>query len=136
MFKINKLEDVSNEQVLITYVNQETYQVGKGTTDSFKTLSFEITGTLNNNTYSLSFDMNCKPEKLLEIDILDTVDFKKYLWSGETFLNINNLNGIEPEIEIKITRCLKTNFVFDIQFFTDNNYGGVIEFEFDLKDYL
>lgn len=91
---------------------------------------------MNADIYSLSFDMNCRPEKLLEIDILETVDFKKYLWSGETFLNINELNGIEPEIEIKITRCLKTKFVFNIQFFTDNNYGGVIEFEFDLNDYI
>ena len=117
MFKINKLEDVSNEQVLITYVNQEIYEVWKGTTDLFKTLSFKITGILNNNTYSLSFSMNCRPEKLLEIDILDTVDFNKYLCFGETFLNINDLNSIEPKMEIKITRCLKTNFVFDIKFF-------------------
>lgn len=136
MFKINKLEQVSNEQVSITYVNQETYEIEKGKTASFKTLSFEISGILNNDTYSLLFDMNCKPEKLLEIDILETVDFKKYIWYGETFLNINNLNAIEPQIEIKITRFLKTKFLFSVLFFTDNNYSGVIEFDFNLDDYI
>lgn len=140
MFKIAKLEKVNNEKITINYVAQEVYKFEDGKSklyESFKTLSFEISG----DDYSFSFDMNCKPEKLLEIPLSETIDFSKFILPGETCLNIKNSNGIEPETDIKITRYLKNKFAIYIKFYTalsddDNDYSGVIEFSFDLDDYL
>ena len=63
MFKINKLKDVNNEVVNITFITQQEckYNNGKKISDnSFKTLIFDISG----DDYSFSFDLNCKLEKL------------------------------------------------------------------------
>lgn len=140
MFKIAKLEKVNNEKVTINYVTQEGYKFEDGKSklyESFKTLSFEISG----EDYSFSFDLNCKPEKLLEIPLSETVDFSEFIFQGETWLNIKELNGIEPEANIKITRYLENKFAVFISFYTecsndDNTYSGVIEFSFNLDDYL
>lgn len=140
MFKIAKLKEVNNEKVKINYTTQEEYKYENGKSnlyDPYKTLSFNISG----EDYSFSFDLNCKPEKLLEIPFSETIDFSKYIIQGETWLNIKDFNGIEPEVDIKITRYLKNKFAIYIKFYTalsddDNDYSGVIEFSFDLDDYL
>lgn len=140
MFKIAKLKQVNNEKVTINYVNQEGYKFEDGKSklyESFKTLSFEISG----EDYSFSFDLNCKPEKLLEIPLSETIDFSKFIFPGETLLNIKDLNGIEPEVDITITRYLENKFAIFISFYTecsndDNDYSGIIEFSFNLDDYL
>ena len=140
MFKITKLKQVNNEKLNIDYITQEEYKYENGKSnlyDSFKTLSFNISG----EDYSFSFDLNCKPEKLLEIPFNETIDFNKYIFQGETYLNIKDFNGLEPEVDIKITRYLKNKFAIYIKFYTapsddDNDYSGVIEFSFNLDDYL
>ena len=110
MFKIAKLENVSNEKVSINLVAQEqsSYENGKKVSfEAFKTLSFDISG----DDYSFGFDLNCKLEKLLEIPMNETIDFKDYIFGGETWLNIRGLNGVEPTMDIKITRYLKNKFI-------------------------
>ena len=92
--------------------------------------------------YSFAFDLNCRLEKLLEIPMSETIDFKDYIFSGETWLNVKGLNGVEPEMNIKITRYLKNRFLIFITFYTDyynnddNDYSGMIEFTFNLDDFL
>lgn len=141
MFKIAKLENVTNEILSIDYVNQEqcNFKDGKKTSyESFKTLTFDITG----DNYSFSFDLNCRLEKLLEIPMDQTIDFNNYIFPGETWLNIKGQNGVEPQIDIKITRYLKNKFIIFITFYTeysyddDETYSGMIEFSFNLDDYL
>lgn len=140
MFKVAKLEKVENEKITINYVTQQNcgYESGKKIKEEpFKTLSFDISGV----DYSFSFDLNCKLEKLLEIPMNETVDFKNYVFGGETWLNVKELNGIEPEINIKITRYLKNKFIIFLTFYTDysydeKDYSGIIEFTFNLDDYL
>ena len=140
MFKIAKLEKVENEKITINYVTQQncSYESGKKVKEeTFKTLSFDIYGV----GYSFSFDLNCKLEKLLEIPMNETINFKDYIFGGETWLNIGELNGVEPEINIKITRYLKNRFIIFLIFYTDysydeKDYSGMIEFTFDLDDYL
>ena len=140
MFKVAKLENVNNENVDIKLVSHEytQYQDGKKIlTDSFNTLSFDISG----DNYSFGFDLNCKLEKLLEIPMNETIDFKGYVFEGETWFNVNGLNGVEPEMDIKITRYLKNKFIIFLTFYTDysydeNDYSGIIEFTFNLDDYL
>lgn len=141
MFKIAKLEKAEDEKITINYVTQQhcAYKSGKKIKEeTFKTLSFDISGI----DYSLSFDLNCKIEKLLEIPMNETIDFKDYIFASETWLNIKELNGFEPEINIKITRYLKNRFVIFLAFYTDyysydeNDYSGIIEFTFNLDDYL
>ena len=124
MFKIAKLENVNNENVTINcYTLQKcSSELGKKVKDeTFKTLTFDVSG----DDYSLSFELNCKLEKLLEIPMNETIDF----------------NGVEPEINIKITRYLKNKFIIFLTFYTDysydeNDYSGMIEFTFNLDDYL
>ena len=85
MFKIAKLEKVNNEELKISLVTQEhhSYENGKKSSECFKTLSFDISG----DDYSFSFDLNCKLEKLLEIPMNETIDFKDYIFRGETWLS-------------------------------------------------
>lgn len=140
MFKAAKLEKIDNEKVTITYVTQQhcAYENGKKVlNESFKTLSFDISG----NDYSLSFDLNCRLEKLLEIPNNETIDFNDYIFDGETWLNVRGMNGVEPLIDVKITRYLKNKFIIFLTFYTEysydnNDYSGLIEFTFDLDDYL
>ena len=110
MFKIAKLEKVNNEKVsinLITY-EQSKYENGeKILTEIVKTLSFDISG----DNYSFGFDLNCKLEKLLELPMNEIIDFKDYIFDGETWFNVKDLNGIEPLMDIKITRYLKNKFI-------------------------
>lgn len=140
MFKIAKLEKVNNEKVsinLITY-EQSKYENGeKILTEIVKTLSFDISG----DNYSFGFDLNCKLEKLLELPMNEIIDFKDYIFDGETWFNVKDLNGIEPLMDIKITRYLKNKFIIFLSFFTDysydeNDYSGMAEFTFNLDDYL
>lgn len=141
MFKVAKLEKVDNENININYVTQESfsYESGKRVKEeTFKTLSFNISG----NDYSFRFDLNCRLEKLLEIPMNETIDFKDYIFNGETWLSIKNLGGMEPEMNIKITRYLKNNFIIFVFFYTDyfsydeDSYSGMIEITFNLDDYL
>jgi len=67
----------------------------------------------------------------------ERMNFNKYIFQGETFLNIDRQNGINAEMNIEITRYLKNKFIIFLTFYTcDNDYSGVIEFTFDLDDYL
>lgn len=140
MFKIAKLENVNNEVVNINFITHEQskYENGKKILhEAFKTLSFDITG----DDYSLSFDLNCKLDKLLEIPMSKTLNFNNYIFQSETWLNVNGLNGVQPEIDVKITRYLKNKFIIFLTFYTeysydDNIYSGMIEFTFDLDEYL
>lgn len=140
MFKIAKLEKVNNEKVsinLITYEQSKYENDKKILTEIVKTLSFDISG----DNYSFGFDLNCKLEELLELPMNETIDFKDYILDGETWFNVKNLNGIEPLMDIKITRYLKNKFIIFLTFFTDysydeNDYSGMAEFTFNLDDYL
>lgn len=140
MFRVGQLKDVSNESVSINLVKQEkdSYKNGKKVThEEYNTLSFDV----SSDDYSLCFEMNCELEDLLKIPMNETIDFKDYLFSGKCLLNIKNYNGIEPEFNIKITRYLDNRFIIFLTFYTEysydeNNYGGIVEFTFNLDDYM
>ena len=140
MFKIAKLDNVEDEKVNIELVTQEQHSYKDGKKESveiFKTLSFDISG----KNYDFGFDLNCRLEKLLEIPMNETIDFSNYIFGGETWLNVNELNGVEPTMDIKITRYLKNKFIIYLTFYTEysydnNTYSGMIEFDFNLDDYL
>lgn len=140
MFKIAKLENVKNEKVSIDLISQQHCSYKDGQRDkeeTFNTLSFDISG----DNYSLGFDFKCRLEKILELPMNETIDFNDYILDGETWLNVNGLNGIEPQIDIKITRYLKNKYIIYLKFYTeysydDNTYSGIIEFTFNLDDYL
>ena len=118
MFKISQLEKVNNESVNINLITQEQswYEDGKKISfEAFNTLTFNILS----DDYSFSFDLNCKLEKLLEIPFNETIDFKDYIFGGETWLNIKDLNIVEPEMDIKITRYLNNRFIIFLTVYTD-----------------
>lgn len=139
MFKIAKLENVKNEKINIEIINHShcSFKDGKKEKeDNIKALSFTISG----DNYSLSFTLNCSINKLLELPQYETINFNDFLLGGETWLNINGLNGVEPEINIKITRYIKNKYIMNTFFYTeysydDNVYSGIIEFTFNLDDY-
>ena len=140
MFRVGQLKDVNNERVNINLVKHKTssYKNGKKVSfEEYNTLSFDVCG----NNYSLCFDMNCKLEELLKIPMNKTIDFKEYVYSGKCLLNIKEYNGIEPEFNIKITRYLDNRFIIFLTFYTEysydeKNYGGIVEFTFNLDDYM
>lgn len=134
MFKVAKLEDVKNEKVNINLITYKQYEFKKGVCKNFNTLSFDIFG----DNYSFEFELNCKLNKLLEIPMNKTLNFKDYILESETCLSVFDCL-IEPELDIKITRYLKNKFIILLTFYTCNNhdnYSGVIEFTFNLDDYL
>ena len=140
MFKIAKLEKVNNETINIKLLTQEKnkYENGKKAfSETFKTLSFNI----SSDDYSLYFDLNCKLEKLLEIPMNKTIDVNNYIL-GVTYLEIHGVADFDIKTNIKITRYLKNKFIIFLTFFTDyafdegNDYSGMIEFTFNLDDYL
>ena len=130
MFKIAKLEKMENEKVKI--INNNTY------------ISFDIEGTINDEEYSFSFSLNCGKEELNELVQSKEIDFDKYILPGETFLNVNGIQHINPmtnfTYDIKICRWLQSKYIVNISFFSeegiqnDNIYSGKIEFEFDIDD--
>ena len=132
MFKIGKLEQVSDEKVSIEVITYTKYYDKKS--EEYQTLSFEVTG----NNYSISFDLKCEMKELLNLPLLETIDFSKYLNEGETFFNVDDNNGKNPIMNITINRYMKNKYVIFISFYTENddNYGGIVEFSFDLDDYL
>ena len=137
MFKINKLEQVKEEKITIDYVTHEIHKYNPKTIESFKTLTFAIEGILDNKLYALSFDLNCKLEELLEIPECETIDFKEYILESETQFYYNGTTDLEPQMKIRVNRWIKNKFIIIIHFYAnDDNYSGVIEFEFNLDDYL
>lgn len=135
MFKISKLYDTNEEKIVITSSKQEVYNVDKGVTDYNLLLEFDINGILDNNKYSFSFDLSCKPDIFFNNDILELEKDKLHL--GEVFFNFNDNNGIEPiDLNIKFTKITKNIFIVYISFMTDDYYIGIIEFTFNLDDYL
>ena len=130
MFKIAKLEKLENEKVKI--INNNTY------------ISFDIEGTINNEEFNFSFSLNCGKEELNEFVQSKKIDFNKYILPGETYLNVNGIQYINPmtnfTYDIKICRWLQSKYIVNISFFSeegiqnDNIYSGKIEFEFDIDD--
>lgn len=135
MFKIANLKQVSDEKVSINLIKlKNNYKNNKKIScETFKTLSFDIFS----DNCNFSFTLNCKLEKLLEIPINETIDFKNYIL--ESTFNIKGIYYIDQEINIKITRYLKNKFIIFLTFYTDyneNDYFGLIELTFNLDDYL
>lgn len=133
MFKVAKLNFVGNERLNIQLLKQDrtSYQDGKKISfDNYKTLSFTISG----DDYSFSFDLGCRLEKLLEIPINETINFKKWILNGSTEFNVKGVTIINPQFEIKANRYLENKFIINLTFNTED-YAGVIEFSFDLDNY-
>ncbi len=133
MFKVAKLNFVGNERLNIQLLKQDrtSYQDGKKISfDNYKTLSFTISG----DDYSFSFDLCCRLEKLLEIPINETINFKKWILNGSTEFNVKGVSIINPQFEIKANRYLENKFIIHLTFNTED-YAGVIEFSFDLDNY-
>lgn len=142
VFKIGKLDNTSNENVKITSSKLEVSKYGVGVIGYRLGLKFDITGEYDNNKYSFGFDLSCYPEDLLTLNISETIDFNDYKNAnnkfniGETFFNFNNENGVEPdELSIKISKYINNSYLVYITFLVED-YISVIEFGFNLDDYL
>lgn len=145
MFKIGKLNNTSNENVKITSSKLEVIKAGVGVVGvvGYKLgLSFDITGEFDNNKYSFGFDLSCYPEDLLTLNVSKTIDFNNYKNTsdkfniGEAFFNFNDENGVEPdELSIKISKYINNRYLVYITFLVED-YSSVIEFDFNLDDYL
>ena len=142
MFKINKLDNIKNEKVNINYINYETYNIKDKKSDSYKTLSFNIEGNIGKDVYSFNFDLNCRLEELLKIEDSKPIDFKKYVFDSEVYLTINGIAYLDPVYYITVCKYLNNKFIVDIDFYSEfisnksDIYSGMIEFEFDLDNYL
>lgn len=140
MFKINKLENVENEKVTINLVTQENYIIDTKEHEEFKTLTFDIEGKLGEIEYSLTFDLNCRLEELLKLEHSETIDISNYIF--ESYFTVNGIPDTFPKIDITINRWINNKFIVLIHFYTEilteneDIYSGIIEFDFNLDDYL
>ena len=141
MFKANKLIESKDEKLEISYINNDYYNPKEGIKDSYKSLYFDFTSKINDDEYNLTFALNCKNEVLLDFPMNEQIDLKKYLLSGETFFYVNDEYDISPEMNIIIMRYLKNNYIIHIKLNANTgnkyeSYAAIIEFEFNLDDYL
>ncbi len=138
MFKIAKLQNVNNEKVNINTcgITEIKFENGKKAySNDYKALSFQVNG----DNYSFEFTLNCKLEELLKIPEDTPIDFKDYMTSSE--LTVQE-ELYFPQIDATATRYLKTKFSIFVAFYidhcfdVDDIYSGMIEFSFNLADYL
>lgn len=140
MFKVGKIKQISNEEVIIKPSSFEkgNFNDGKATYSTVKTLDFEIKG----DDYSFSFELSKSIDDLLNIPMGEKTDFKDYLFQGETFFTVNGEKSyMDPDMDIKIYRYLENSYEITIHFNSDElnikeEYSGYIQFDFDLNDFL
>ncbi len=140
MFKVGKIKQIPNEKVIIKPVEYEAghFKNGKANYETIRTLTFKITG----DDYSFVFMMKKELTSLLDIPMNEYIDFKEYLFGGETFFNIKNEPSyMDPDMDIKIYRYLENSYEIIIHCYpyeSDNimNYSGFIQFSFDLNEFL
>lgn len=141
MFKANKLIDSKDEKLEISYIDNEVYIPKEGLRDSYKSLYFDFKSKIDEDEYNLTFALNCKNEVLLDFPMNEQIDLKKYILGGETFFYVNDEYDIGPEMDIVIMRYLKNNYIIHIKLNANvgnrfGSYAAIIEFEFNLDDYL
>ena len=140
MFKVGKPIELSKE-IEIFLSNCTSYKFNTELMKSkvekeYKTLNFVITGSLEENEYSLAFMFNGPVEDLLKLDKHKNYDIKDYLHKGESFLGTNGV-FYEVSIQGNILRFNNNKYIIEITFNTeDNEYCGYLEFDFILDDYL
>lgn len=140
MFKIGKIKQISNEKVIIKPSSFEkgSFKDGKATYSTVKNLCFEIKG----DDYSFSFELSKSIDDLLNIPMSEKIDFKDYLFHGETFFTVKGEESyMDPEMDIEIYRYLENSFEITIHFISEGlnakeEYSGYIQFDFDLNNFL
>ena len=106
MFKIAKLENVKNEKINIEIINHSHCSFKDGKKEKEDNIK-ALSFTISGDNYSLSFTLNCSINKLLELPQYETINFSDFLLG------------------------VYTEYSYD-----DNVYSGIIEFTFNLDDYL
>lgn len=142
MFKIGELKDTTNEKIIVKSNKIKCQNYRTNEISYYHNLSFKIEGKLDNDEYSIYFELDNDINNLLLFRKLEKVNVNKYI--RDCYFNFNNENGIEPEINVFIARYLQNKFnviVYFISQANDNNsfedkYSGLIEFDFNLDDYL
>lgn len=137
MFKLAKLENIGNEKVDINLITLEEKK------ESHQSISFEtLTFAISSDDYTFFFTLNCQLDKLLEIPLNETINFKDYVLESDYYLEVEGIADFDIKMDIKITRYLRNKFVIFLTFFTDYTkeqddiHAGMIEFSFNLDDYL
>ena len=133
MFKVGKLSDIDDIKISINNISHTVYKDDNNIT--YDTLSFDI----SNDIYTFSFDLNCKSEELLNIEEGKTIDFKKYLFDSETMFTYKGITDLEPKYDITINRYMNNKYVVLANIFSNINddiYSSIIEFDFNLDDYI
>lgn len=138
MFKVGKLNDVLNEEVVINYVTYTINDFKTRIVEELKTLSFCIKGRVEDEIFCFYFELNCNPKELLNFENSKIIDFNKYIFEGDKMFTLNGITDLDPETDIKILRSLENNFIIIIDFkaFSKTSYFGTLEIEFNLDDYL
>lgn len=140
MFKIGEIHEVNNENIKIDVVNLESYSYVTKETNVYQNLSFNIEGNLNNNCYSLYFEINDDIKELLKFKKLEKNNINEMIREYE--FNINDNISINPKLNVILTKYLDNKFNIYINFIIEEEesfkekYAGIIEFDFDLNDYI
>ena len=138
MFKIGTLNDTKDEKIEITRMKLNRHK--NGVYEELEVLRFSIYVNYDNQEISFSFALNCPDKDLLEIPMSKTIDFKSYIFQGETFFVVDDEPEIDPELDISVNRYLNNSFIFNLRFQSyfnsDPIYAGNIEFNFNLDDYM
>lgn len=140
MFKVGKIKQLPNEKVKIKKVKHEVvhFEKGKKNSKDIEVLSFAV----YSDDYSFEFMMKDSLNSLLDIPMGESIDFKDYLFMGETFFNIKDKSSyMDPSMDIRIYRYLESSYEITIHFDTNElnsmvDYSGFVQFSFDLNDYL
>ena len=137
MFKVNKLLNVDNEIVDIKTIEYESHNIKNKEVKKYKSLIFDIKGNIGTNNYDLSLSLKNDIVELLKLDYDVTTNYSDNILEGETFLDVSDNSFRGPVIDLLITRFTENKFIVYIKFFTyEEDYSGIIEFTFNIDDYL
>ena len=143
MFKIGELQNTNNEKIIIEKHQVESYDVNTKKTTYCNTLSFLISGIIENKEFSYYFELDEDINNLLKFNKLEKINVNNKV--TDIMFNLNDKNAIEPNINnIYFTKYINNKFNVVIYFIAENfenniiedKYSGVIEFDFDLDNYI
>ena len=136
MFKISKMNDLSNISIDIRFVSLEIHEFDNGIkfVKNYDVPEFLIVGRDGNDEYSLSFKFNKEIHNLYNIELNTCVIIDEFIDVSDVYLGVNGIFDLDVTVSGKIYRIIDKNIIINMEFRTSDDYCGSIEIEFNMDD--
>lgn len=136
MFKISKMNDLSNISIDIRFITLEIHEFDNGFkfVKKYDVPEFLIVGRDDSNEYSLSFRFNKVISKLYDIELNTGVNIDEFINVSDVCVGVNGIFDLGVTVCGKIYRIIDKNIIINMSFRTSSDYCGSIEVEFNIDD--